>query len=160
MDDGVPELTRQFSHEVSSEPTFKRREDLGKDSVYIHFAKDRNCEICHRSKNYKGPMQKTQWRSRTSCSENCESRNNHRYAVVVKDLATQWISRIRVKQKLHRKHIEVCKSSWSQIGNPKVFDTDNSLEFGKPVKICPGIIARPHHTDQKQMELLKQQCAE
>ena len=24
-------------------------------------------------------------------SANCESRNNHRYAVVVQDLATQWI---------------------------------------------------------------------
>ena len=29
----------------------------------------------------------------------------------------------------------------------------------KPVKISPGIIARPHHTDQKQMGLLKDQCA-
>ena len=50
-------------------------------------------------------MQKTQWRSRTSScqfgdlitadhkvlSDNCESRNNHRYAVVVQDLTTQWI---------------------------------------------------------------------
>ena len=30
------------SHEVSSEPTFKRREDLGKHCVYTHFPKDRN----------------------------------------------------------------------------------------------------------------------
>ena len=29
-----------------------------------------------------------------------------------------------------------------------------------PVKIFPGIIARLHHTDQKQMGLLKEQCAE
>ena len=55
------------SHEVSLEPTFKRREDLGKHSVYTHFPKDRNCEICQRTQNYKGPVQKTQWRSRTSC---------------------------------------------------------------------------------------------
>ena len=34
------------SHEASLEPTFKRREDLGKHSVYTHFPKDRNCEIC------------------------------------------------------------------------------------------------------------------
>ena len=38
------------SHEVSLEPTFKRREDLGKHSVYTHFPKDRNCEICKRTK--------------------------------------------------------------------------------------------------------------
>ena len=51
------------SHEASLQPTTKRREDLGKHSVKTHFRKDRNCEIC----NYKGRMQKTQWRSRTSC---------------------------------------------------------------------------------------------
>ena len=38
------------SHEVSSEPTTKRREDLGKHSVYTHFPEDRNCEICKRTK--------------------------------------------------------------------------------------------------------------
>ena len=55
------------SHEVSLEPTTKRREDVGKHSVKTHFPKDRNCEICQRTKNYKGPMQKTQRQSRTSC---------------------------------------------------------------------------------------------
>ena len=55
------------SHEASLEPTTKRREDLGKHSVYTHFPKDRNCEICKRTKITKGTMQKTQWRSRTSC---------------------------------------------------------------------------------------------
>ena len=34
------------SHEVSLEPTTKRREDLGKYSVCSHFPEDRNCEIC------------------------------------------------------------------------------------------------------------------
>ena len=38
------------SHELSLEPTFKRREDLSKHSVYTHFTKDRNCEICQRTK--------------------------------------------------------------------------------------------------------------
>ena len=38
------------SHEVSLEPTTKRREDLGKHSVYTHFPQDRNCEICRRTK--------------------------------------------------------------------------------------------------------------
>ena len=38
------------SHEVSLEPTTKRREDLGKHSVYTHFPKDRNCELCKRTK--------------------------------------------------------------------------------------------------------------
>ena len=38
------------SHEASLEPTTKRREDLGKHNVHTHFPKDRNCEICKRTK--------------------------------------------------------------------------------------------------------------
>ena len=51
MDDEIPlqgGSHASSSHEVSLEPTTKRREDLGKHSVYTHFPKDRNCEICKR----------------------------------------------------------------------------------------------------------------
>ena len=37
------------SREVSLEPIFKRREDMGKHSVFSHFPKNRNCEICQRT---------------------------------------------------------------------------------------------------------------
>ena len=37
------------SHEASSEPITKRREDVGKHNVYTHFPRDRNCEICERT---------------------------------------------------------------------------------------------------------------
>ena len=53
MDDRVPERRDSHpssSHEASLEPTFTRRADLGKHSVYTHFPKDRNCEICKRTK--------------------------------------------------------------------------------------------------------------
>ena len=93
-------------------------------------------------------------------SENCESRNNHRYAVVVQTWPPNRSSRVRVEQKLHRKHREACKSSWSQIGNLKSFTLTILWNLAKLVKISPGIIARLHHTDQKQMGLLKEQCAE
>ena len=43
---------------------------------------------------------------------------------------------------------------------PKVIYTDNSLEFGKSCEELSGIIVRRHHTDQKQMRLLKEQCVE
>ena len=62
MDDRVPEHRESHassSHEVSLGPTSKRSEDLGKHSFYTHFPKDRNCEICQRTKHYKGPVQKT-----------------------------------------------------------------------------------------------------
>ena len=93
------------SHEISLEPTSKRSEDLGKRSVHTHFFKDRNCEICQRTKISRAPCRRRNGgavpRSENFgdlitadhkvLSENCESRNNHRYAVVVHDLATQWI---------------------------------------------------------------------
>ena len=62
MDDEIPEhgdSHASSSHEVSLEPTFMRREDLCKHSVYTHFPKDRNCEICQRTKITRAP-----WRRR------------------------------------------------------------------------------------------------
>ena len=38
-------------------------------------------------------------------SDNCESRNNHRYAIVVQDVATQWIQSYPFKTKRRRKHL-------------------------------------------------------
>ena len=70
MDDRVPEHRDSHassSHDLSLDFTPARSADLGKHSVYIHFPKDRNCEICQRDQNHKGPVQKTHWRSRTSC---------------------------------------------------------------------------------------------
>ena len=58
VDDEVPERGDSHassSHEVSLEPTFKRREDLGKHNFHIHFPKDRNCEICKRTKITRAP---------------------------------------------------------------------------------------------------------
>ena len=46
------------SHEASLEPTTKRREDLGKHSVYTHFPKDRNCEIRKRTKITRAPCRR------------------------------------------------------------------------------------------------------
>ena len=92
-------------HEASLEPTTKRREDLGKHNVHTHFPKDRNCEICKRTKITRAPCRRRNGEAvpravnfgdlitadHKVLSDNCESRNNHRYAVVVQDLATQWI---------------------------------------------------------------------
>ena len=93
------------SHEVSLEPTTKRREDLGKHNVHTHFPKDRNCEICKRTKITRAPCRRRNGEAvpravnfgdlitadHKVLSDICESRNNHRYAVVVQDLATLWI---------------------------------------------------------------------
>ena len=108
MDDRVPECRdshASFSHEPSLEPTLARSVDLGKHSVDTHFPKDRNCEICHRTKIPRAPCRRRNGEAvpravnfgdlitadHKVSSDNCESRNNHRYAVVVQDLVTQWI---------------------------------------------------------------------
>ena len=55
---------------------------------------------------------------------------------------------------------ELAKSSWSRIGSLKPFTLTIPWNLAKLVKIFPGIIVRRHHTDQKQMRLLKEQSAE
>ena len=114
MDDRVPEHRDSHassSHEPSLEPV--RRVDLGKHSVYTHFPKDRNCEICQRTKITRAPCRRRTGRvvpraenfgdlvtaDHKIVSEGCESRNNHRYVVVVQDLATQWIQSYPCKTK-------------------------------------------------------------
>ena len=62
VDDEVPERGDSHassSNEPSLEPTFKRREDLGKPRPKLRDLSE--------DQNYKGTVQKTQWRSRTSC---------------------------------------------------------------------------------------------
>ena len=61
VDDEIPvhgDSHASSSHEASLEPIFKRREDLGKHSVYTHFPKDRNCEICKRTKITRAPCRR------------------------------------------------------------------------------------------------------
>ena len=148
MDDRVPERTDSHassSHELSLEPIFKRREDLSKHSVYTHFPEDRNCEICQRTKITRAPCR------RRNCgvvpraenfgdlitadhkflSEGCESRNNHRYAIVVQDLATQWVQSYPCKTKTSQETQRSLQKFLEADRVPKVIYTDNSLEFGK-----------------------------
>ena len=93
-------------------------------------------------------------------SEGCESRKNHRYAVVVQDLVTNGSIRIRATQKLHRKHKEAYKSFWSPMRSQKSFTLTIPWNSAKPVKIFRGFIIRRHHTDRRLMEFLKEQYAE
>ena len=147
----------------------------GKHGLITHFPKDPNCEICLKTKITRAPCRR---RAGTVVpraehfgdlitadhrvfGEGCESRNNHRYAVVVQDVATQWIqSYPRIKQKLPRRPRGACKNSWSRIGSLKSFTLTIPWNLAKLVKIFPGIIVRQQHTDRKQMGLLKEQCVD
>ena len=140
----------------------------------VFITTDRNCEICQRTKITRAPCRRRNggvvFRAQKFgdlmtavhkvLSDNCESRSNHRFAIMGQDLATQWIQSFRAKPKLHNKPREACKSSWSPIGILKSFILTIPWNLAHIVKISPGIIARQHHTDQKQMRLLKEQYAE
>ena len=59
VDDRVPEHRDSHassSHELSLEPS--RSVDLGKHSFCTHFPKDRNCEICQRTKITRAPCRR------------------------------------------------------------------------------------------------------
>ena len=128
-----------------------------KHSVYTHFPKDRNCETRKRTKITRAPCRRRNGGA-VLRAENFGDliTADHK---VLSDICESWCrtwplngsKHIRAKQKLHRKHREACKSSWSQIGSQKSFTLTIPWTSAKLVKISPGIIARAHHTDQKQM---------
>ena len=111
VDESVPEHRDAFSsHEVPSK--FRAKVASGKHSIFTHFPKDRNSDC------WKTQITRASCRKRTGTvvlraqffgdlvtadhqvlSEGCESRHNHRYAVVVQDLATQWIQSYPCKTK-------------------------------------------------------------
>ena len=97
MDDEKPKQEgsqASSSHEASLEPITERREDLGKHNVHTHFPRDRNCEICKRTKITRAPCRRRKGEAVPRAdnfgdfitadhkvpSDKCESRNNHRYA--------------------------------------------------------------------------------
>ena len=121
-----------------------------KHSVHTHFPKDPNCDICLKTKITRASCRR---RAGTVVpraenlgdlitadhkipSEGCETRNNHRYAVVVQDLATQWSQSYPCKTKTSQERQRSLQKFLEPDGKPEVIYTDNSLEFGKA---CEGL---------------------
>ena len=91
--------------------------------------------------------------------ERGESRNNHRYAVVVQDLATHWIQSYPCRTKTSQETERSLRKFLDPSEKPKVIYTDNSLECGKS---CEDL-SWNHRTstlDPRQMALLKDRYAE
>ena len=146
MDERVPacrDAPASSSREADPEPA--REVVWGKHSIYTHFPKDRNCEICKRTKMTRAPCRRRTGKALPRAesfgdlitadhkvlSEGCESRNNPRYAVVVQDLATQWIQAYPCKTKTSQKTKNSLQKFIEPSEKPKVIYTDNFLEFGK-----------------------------
>ena len=64
-------------------------------------------------------------------NEGSESRNNHRYAVVVQDAASPWIPSYPCKTETSQETEKSLREFLEPSQKPKVIYTDNLLEFGK-----------------------------
>ena len=77
------------------------------------------------------------------------TRNNHRYAVVVQDLDTQWIQSYPCRTKTSQETQRNLQKFLEPNRKPKVIYTDNSLEFGK---VCEDLswnhcTSTPHRSE-------------
>ena len=84
-------------------------------------------------------------------SEGCESPHTHRYAVVVQDLATQWIQAYPCKTKTSQETQKSLQKFLEPTRKPKVIYTDNSLEFGKACEELTWnhCTSTPHRSETK-----------
>ena len=114
-------------------------------SIFNNFAKEQNCEVRKRTKIARAHCRKRTGNTVLAAenfgdlitadhevpSEETESRTNHRDAVVVQDLATQWIQSYPCKAKTSQDTQKSLMKFLEPTRKPKVIYTDNSLEFGK-----------------------------
>ena len=148
---------------------------MGKHSVYTHFPKDRNCEICKRTKITRAPCRRRNGEAVPRAAnfgdlitadhnvlcESFESRNNHPTCNRGAGLGHPMDPVVSVQNKnLSGNTKGACKSSWSRTGSLKSCRLTIPWDSAKLVKIFPGIFARRHHTARRLMVLQKEQCAE
>ena len=114
-------------------------------SIFSQFPKDRNCDICLRTQVTVVPCRRRNEGSipradkfgdfatadHKVLNEGSESWNNHRFAVMVQDLATQWVPSLPCKNKNSQETVRSLRKFPEPSQKPKVIKTDNSLEFGK-----------------------------
>ena len=116
-----------------------------KHSIFAHFPKDRNCEVCLRTKMTRVLCRR---RNREAApraeevgdlitvdhnvfNEEGESRNNHRYAAVVQNCDTHWTQSYPCKTQTSQEKEKSSRKFLEPSQKPKVIYTDTSLEFGK-----------------------------
>ena len=85
-------------------------------------------------------------------NEGWDSRNNHRYPVVVQDSTTQSIKFVQNAN---------CSGNGKEISESRIRSLESCTltipwNLTKPVKIFPGIVARRYHTDQEHKGMLKE----
>ena len=109
-------------------------------SIKTHFPKDRDCDIFLRTKIKRAPCRKRTGAALLRAekfgdlmtadhqilNEGFGSRDNHRYAVVAQDLATQWIQSYPCKTKTSHETEKSLRKFLDPWKKTKVINTDNS----------------------------------
>ena len=145
LDSEIPEWLQRIQGKFGGVMEFHYREPLTPVRFWGSTVYYRNCEICKRTKITRAECRRRNGEAIPRAesfgdlitadhkvqSDNCESRNNHRYAVVVQDLATQWIQAYPCKNKTSQETQRSLQKFLEPERKPKVIYTDNSLEFGK-----------------------------
>ena len=125
-----------------------RRVVPGNHNFYTHFPKEPSCEVCQKDQNCKGSLaenvlaalpyleRRKFWRLDITAdhkilSKGFESRNNHRYAIVVQDLAPQWVQSYPCKTKTSQETERSLQKFLEPTRKQKVIFTDNYLQCGK-----------------------------
>ena len=129
-----------------------------KHSIYSHFPKDWNCEVCLRTKMTRAPCRRRTGEALPRAgkfgdlitvgdkvlNEGCESRDIHRYAVVEQDLATQWIQSYPCKTKTSHETERSLSKFLEPSHKPRVVHTNNSMKFWKA---CEDLSWNHHKTN-------------
>ena len=138
----VPALANTFHDSDSEHPT---KVASRKQSVDTHFPKDRNCKVCKRTKITRALRRKRTGEAVLRAekfddlitadhkvfNEGGESGNNHRYAILVQDLATQCIQSYPCNTKTSQETERSLRSFSSRRESPKSFAVTIHWKFGK-----------------------------
>ena len=91
--------------------------------------------------DYEDSLQKANWEFAEKfgdfdevLNEGCDSRHNHRYSIVVQDVATQSIQSYPCKTKTSQETWKSLRKFLEPFQKPQVIYTDNLFEFGKSCK--------------------------
>ena len=147
----------------------------GSTLLFTHFPKDRDCDVCLRTKISRAPCRRRAGEALPRAEkfgdlttadhkvlniEGCESRDNHRHAVVVQDLATQWIQSCPCKTNSSCETEKSLSNSWSRRTDRKLHTQTTRWNLGTHVKFYHGITALQHLIDPRRMVLLRERYAE
>ena len=136
--------------------------DLGRHSVYAHFPKDQNCEICQRTKITRAPCTRRIGGALLRAenlgdlitadhkvlSEGCEISKQSSICRRGTGFGHPMDTFLSVQlEKLLKRRKGACKSSWSRRPSLKSFTLTIPWDLAKPVKIFLGIIAFLHRSE-------------